>query len=393
MSAQARDQIRSLATSRIRELANAAMGREGVLPFWFGESDQPTPRFIAEAAIEGIEQGRTFYSHNMGIRPLRETIAGYLQGLHDKPFEADRIAVTSAGVSALMVAMQAILDPGDRVVAVTPVWPNLFEIPRILNAEVAEVPLEPRDGRWSLDLDRLFDALTPGTRLLLVNSPNNPTGWTLDEASRDAILEHCRRLGIWVMADDVYERLPFAANRLSAPSFLAAAEPDDRVFGVNSFSKAWRMTGWRLGWMTMPKGLEEDIGKLMEFNTSCAPHFIQQAAVVAIAEGEPEVARLRGELRDARDRLCGALSALPGIETVLPDGGMYAFFRIEGARDSVAICRRLIEEAGLGLAPGAAFGAGGEGWIRWCFAARPDKLEDGIGRLTRWAETHARQSA
>jgi aspartate aminotransferase len=386
MTAEARAQIQSIASSRIREVANAAMGRDGVLPFWFGESDQPTPQFIRQAGIDALADGRTFYTHNMGVRPLREAIGTYLEGLHGRAFEADRIAVTSSGVSALMVSMQAILDPGDRVVAVTPVWPNLFEIPRILNAEIAEVPLEPKDGRWSLDLDRLFEALTPQTRLLLINSPNNPTGWMLDEASRDAILEHCRRLGIWVMADDVYERLPFAANRISAPSFLAAAEAEDRVFGINSFSKAWRMTGWRLGWMTMPPEMVTDIGKLMEFNTSCAPDFVQAAAIAALADGEPEVARLRGELRDARDQLCGALARMPGVECVTPDGGMYAFFRIEGADDSVALCKQLIDEAGLGLAPGAAFGAGGEGWLRWCFAARPEKLDDGVARLARWAD-------
>ena len=237
-----------------------------------------------------------------------------------------------------MVAMQALLDPGDRVVAVTPVWPNLVEIPRILGAEVTRVGLLPRDGRWRLDLDRLLAAITPGTRLLLVNSPNNPTGWALSAEDRSAILDHCRRLGVWILTDDVYERVVFPASPgpgpVAAPSFLTLADRDDRVISTNSFSKAWRMTGWRLGWMVAPPSLEADLGKLLEFNTSCAPDFVQAAGVAALEGGEAMIEDLRQEMLAARDRVLAGLSRLPGVETTAADGGLYAFFRLAGADDS-----------------------------------------------------------
>ena len=388
LHAVARERIRGLAGSKVREVANAGFGRTDVRPFWFGESDQPTPEFIRDAAIAALSAGRTFYTHNQGTAELRGALAAYLERLHRRAFDPADISVTSAGVSALMVTMQAILDPGDRVVAVTPVWPNLTEIPKILGAEVTRVGLEARDGAWRLDLDRLLAAITPDTRLLLVNSPNNPTGWTLPLEARAAILAHCRRLGVWILTDDVYERVVFAADRddgiVSAPSFLTLTGPEDRVVSTNSFSKAWRMTGWRLGWIVAPPALREDLGKLLEFNTSCAPDFVQAAGVVALEQGEPAVEALRQEMIAKRDRVLAGLSSLSGVEATRADGGMYAFFRLAGTTDSVATAKRLIAEAGLGLAPGAAFGPEGEGWLRWCFATTDEALDDGLARLARW---------
>ncbi len=385
----ARARVRDLAASKVREVANAGFGLPNVRRFWFGEGDQPTPLFIREAAMAALAEGRTFYTHNQGTAELRAALSVYLRRLHGRPFDAEAASVTSAGVSALMVVMQALLDPGDRVVAVTPVWPNLVEIPRILGAEVTRVGLEPRDGRWTLDLGRLLAAITPGTRLLLINSPNNPTGWTLPEAARGAILDHCRRLGVWILTDDVYERVVFGdavdcGSVVTAPSFLTLADTDDRVVSTNSFSKAWRMTGWRLGWIVAPPALREDLGKLLEYNTSCAPDFVQAAGVTALEQGEPSIEALRLEMIARRDQVLAGLSALPGVETTAADGGLYAFFRIAGQIASVATAKRLIAEAGLGLAPGAAFGPEGEGWLRWCFATSPEAIDDGLARLRRW---------
>lgn len=376
----ARPQVQALRASKIREVANAALGRADVLPFWFGESDLPTPAFIREAAAAAVLSGQTFYTHNLGRPDLRAALAAYLQRLHGVEVGAARVAVTNSGVSALMVAAQAVVSPGDRVVVVGPVWPNVAEIPRILSGDVVPVALEPAQGRWRLDLERLMDALTPDTRALFLNSPNNPTGWTLPAQDRAAILARCREYGIWLIADDVYERLSFGPEGL-APSFLPLADPEDRLISTNSFSKAWRMTGWRLGWMVAPPPLMEALGVLLEYNTSCAPDFIQAAAIAALDAGEPDVAALRAELAAARDQVLAGLRTLPGIEAPEPDGGMYAFFRVEGCTDSVDLAKRLIADAGLGLAPGAAFGADGEGWLRWCFAARPEKNAEGLRRL------------
>jgi aspartate/methionine/tyrosine aminotransferase len=384
----ARRRVRELAASKVREVANAGFDVPDIRRFWFGEGDQPTPMFIREAAVAALAEGRTFYNHNHGEADLRRALGDYLERLHGQAFDGERLSITSAGVSALMIAMQAILDPGDRVVAVTPVWPNLTEIPRILGAEVTRVGLEPGEGRWRLDLDRLLAAITPETRLLLINSPNNPTGWTLPAEARGPLLAHCRRLGVWILADDVYERIVFGEapgnGAAAAPSLLTIADPEDRLISANTFSKTWRMTGWRLGWLVAPAALREDLGKLLEFNTSCAPSFVQAAGVVALDRGDAGIEALRLEMRAARDRLLAGLAVLPGVEAAAADGGLYAFFRVPGAADSVTLAKRLIAEAGLGLAPGAAFGPEGEGWLRWCFATSDAALDDGLSRLARW---------
>ncbi|MFO1338327.1 MAG: pyridoxal phosphate-dependent aminotransferase [Burkholderiaceae bacterium] len=380
----ARAAVRALRPSLIREVANAGFGVPDVLPFWFGESDRVTPEFIRQAAAAALAEGDTFYSHNLGIAPLREELARYVSRLHGPTAPAE-VAVTSAGVNALMLATQLVVGPGDRVVAVTPLWPNLVEMPKILGAEVETVALRCGDEGWALDLDRLLAALTPGTRLLLLNSPNNPTGWVMGRDEQQAVLAHCRRLGIWIVADEVYERLYYGGGRgATAPSFLDLAARDERVIVVNSFSKAWLMTGWRLGWLVAPTALMDDLGKLVEYNTSCAPVFVQRAGIAALREGEAFTAGLVADLRASRDHLVRALSGLPGVRVQAPPGAMYLFFALPGAGHSLALCKALVREAGLGLAPGSAFGPEGEGFVRWCYACGPDRLDAGVERLGRY---------
>ena len=373
--------IDQLPGSKIREVANAALGHGDVLPFWFGESDEATPAFIREAAVRSLHDGETFYAHNLGLPALREALSAYIGGLH-RPVHAQRIAVTSSGVNALMLAMQALAGPGDEVVAVVPVWPNLTAQPVILGASVRRVSLKVVRGAWQLDLAALLDAVTTETNVLLVNAPNNPTGWTLTRAEQLAILAHCRRTGTWIVADEVYERVYFKPGERCAPSFLDIAEPDDRLVVAHSFSKSFLMTGWRLGWLVLPPSLVEAMGKLIEFNTSCAPTFVQRAGLAALAGAAEFVPGLIGRLRHCRDTLLPQLTALPGVQVATPEGGMYAFFRVEGQDDSLAFAKRLVTEAGLGLAPGAAFGAEAEGWLRWCFASKdPGRLTQGVERL------------
>ena len=375
-----RHTIASLPASKIREVANAGMGREDVLAFWFGESDETTPEAVRDAAARSLHDGETFYAHNLGLGELRDGLAAYASSLHG-PVDAGRIAVTSSGVHALMLAMQLLADPGDEVVAVVPLWPNLTAQAQIMGARVRRLALQPRAGRWQLDLDALRAAVTPATRVLLLNAPNNPTGWTLTRAEQQAILEHCRRTGTWIVADEVYERLYFNGDR-AAPSFLDIAGDDDRLVVAHSFSKSFLMTGWRLGWLVLPRGHLDAIGKLIEFNTSCAPVFVQRGALAALQIAPAFVPALVGRLRGCRDRLLPQLASLPGVEVASPEGGMYAFFRVAGQDDSLAFAKRLVERHGLGLAPGAAFGSEGEGWLRWCFASRdPVRLDAGVQRL------------
>jgi aspartate aminotransferase len=370
--------------SLVRAVANAAMGREDVLPFWFGESDQPTPSFIREAAIASLRAGETFYAENLGRPYLREALSTYLTDLHHCAIPAERIAVTTSGNSALMVASQLLLAPGDRVVTVTPLWPNAVEIPKIMGGQVTCVSLDVRDGQWALPLEKLLQALTPDTRMLVLNSPNNPTGWTIQRAEQRAILEHCRRHGIWILADDVYERLIFSDGMRSAPSFLTMADDRDRLIVVNSFSKAWTMTGWRVGWMVAPPTVFPDLASLLEYNVSCVSDFSQRAGAIALEQGEPYVLKVRAELAHTKNKLISALRPLPRLEVPDADGAMYLFLRVAGENDSLRLATRLIEEVGLGLAPGRAFGPEGEGWLRWCYAAEWNKNESGIERLSRF---------
>lgn len=386
-----RQAIQSLEESRIREVANAGMGRSDVLAFWFGESDEVTPDFIRQAAIDSLQRGETFYAHNLGLPELREAVAGYLGALHGE-VAADRIAVTSGGVNALMLAMQALVDAGDEVVAVTPVWPNLTAQPRILGAKLRCVALEPvlsgpQRGAWSLDLDALLAAITPASKLLILNAPNNPTGWTLTRAEQHAIVDHCRKTGTWILADEVYERLYYAGDTANgaAPSFLDVTTPDDRLVVVHSFSKSFLMTGWRLGWLVMPPAMTPHMGKLIEFNTSCASVFTQRAGVVALQRTAEVTPRVVSHLKACRDTLVPLLQAVPGVQVAPARGGMYAFFNLEGHGDSLQTAKRLVTEAGLGLAPGNAFAPEAQGWLRWCFASHePGRLVQGVERLKTW---------
>lgn len=383
----ARPAVRSLGASKIRELFNAGLGRSDILPFWVGEPDEPTPEFIRRAGMDSIAAGETFYTHNLGIPELREVLSGYLKKLHPG-FQPRDAVVTSAGVNALMLATQLLVEPGERVVEVVPLWPNLQEIPRILGAQVDTVALEFSSSGWFLSMDKLLDALKPGTRALYLNSPNNPTGWTVSREEQEVILAHCRRHGIWIFADDAYERLYYEGNGV-APSFLDFCDPQDRVISANTFSKTWLMPGWRLGWLVVPPELTADLGKLIEYNTSCAPVFVQRAGVVALKEGEPVIARSLQRFRASRDYLVRELNTIDGIAAALPSGTMYAFFRIEGVGDSLEFCKRLLRDVGLGLAPGAAFGSSGEGFVRWCFAASEARLADGLARLRRGMVHHS----
>jgi aspartate/methionine/tyrosine aminotransferase len=382
-SVDMREIVVAMQSSRIREVANAALKNPDVLAFWFGESDEVTPLAVREAAVRSLERGETFYGHNLGLPELREALACYTAGFHG-PIGAERIAVTSSGVNALMLATQLLAGAGDEVVAVVPVWPNLTQQPTMMGARVKRVALAPNAGGvWQLDVQALIEAIGPHTKVVLVNSPNNPTGWTLNREEQQALLTHCRRTGTWIVADEVYERMWFGGSRC-APSFLDLATADDRLIVVHSFSKSFLMTGWRLGWMVVPDGVVSQIGKLIEFNTSCAPEFVQHGGLAALEMGNDFVDSLVQRLRACRDLLLSDLRRLPGVTVAVPDGGLYAFLRIEGQTDSLALAKRLVAEQGLGLAPGIAFGPEGEGWLRWCFASRePERLTRGVARLAK----------
>jgi aspartate/methionine/tyrosine aminotransferase len=382
--------------SRIRELAEIAMTMDGVLRLYFGESNLPTPEYIKQAAHRALDDGYTFYTENAGLPTLRRALADNYRRLHGVELDpAGEIVVTASGVQALNLGIRCVLDPGDEAIVLTPVWPNGSSSVMMANATVRQVPHPlvsyPRTGgRYTVDFEALEAAVTPRTRLLLYTSPSNPLGWVASDNEQQGLLDFARRHGLWLLADEVYDRLYYAGAELGepVPSVLRKATRDDAVMVVHSFSKTYCMTGWRVGWLVARRDLAEKATQLNEFIISHAPTFAQKAAETALAEGEGEVRRMLAGLKENRDLCLDALRGLPGVTVPTPDGAFYLFPRVEGLTDSFAFCRKLLEETRVGLAPGVAFGAGGEGSFRICYAAERSILEPAMERLTAFLRSH-----
>jgi aspartate aminotransferase len=377
---QVRDAIRDLSASRIAEISALGFGDPEVIPLWYGEGDLPTPDFIGAAATAAINAGHTFYTYKAGLPELRAAIAEYQSGLYARPVSAQRVVVSSSGMTALMLAAQALIDQGDNLVIVAPVWPNIAAAVSIMGGEPRLAALDPLPGGgWRLDPERLFAACDARTRGIFVNSPSNPTGWVISAAEIAELLAFARERGLWLIADEVYGRITYG-NR-PAPSFLDQAEPDDRLIVINSFSKNWAMTGWRLGWMTIPADLLPQIEKLVEFNTSGSPTFLQHAAIAAIRDGEPFLAQFIARCRASRDVAIDALQSYRRVAVARPEGAFYAFLRVGGVTDSLAFAKEVLFTTKVGLAPGSAFGPMGEGYLRLCFARDPALVAAAVERL------------
>jgi aspartate aminotransferase len=373
--------------SRIRELAEIAMGMDGVLRLYFGESNLPTPDYIKRAAVHAMENGYTFYTENAGLPSLRRAIAENYRRLHGVALDpANEIVVTASGVQALNLAVRCTLDPGDEALVLTPAWPNGSSSVMMANAAVTQIAHPLCGDRYVCDFDALEAAVTPRTRLLLYTSPSNPLGWVATEEEQRKLLEFARRHDLWLLADEVYDRLYYTGAALgdAAPSILRMATRDDAVMVVHSFSKSYCMTGWRVGWLVARRDMGMKATQLNEFIISHAPSFAQKAGETALADGEPELRRMLERLSENRDICMQALSGIDGVTVPKPDGAFYLFPRIDGLEDSFAFCKRLLEETRVGLAPGVAFGAGGEGSIRICYAAERSILEPAMERLTKF---------
>ena len=365
--------------SRIVDIARLAFATPGTDFLCFGESDRPSPMGARDALVAALDAGMTKYPPVRGLPPLRAALALYLSGLHGHAVTEDRIQVTASGMAAVSIALAACVRAGERVVIHTPLWPNIANAITLRGAAADEVALTARsDGGFTLDLDRLAEKLR-GARAFVLNSPNNPTGWTATRAEIQTILDICRREKVWLIADDVYSRLVYDGAD-AAPSVLDIATPDDRVMVCNSFSKTWVMTGWRLGWIVVPDGAGNAVAEIVEVTHSGTAPFIQQAGIAAVADRNV-VADFRAVCAEGH-RLCGdALGGLNGVRYAAPEGAFYAFVGIDGLRDSLGLARRLITDHGVAVAPGVAFGAAGEGHLRICFAQSPTLIERAMGRL------------
>jgi aspartate/methionine/tyrosine aminotransferase len=377
--------LNQIQPSRIRELANVAFTMEGVYKLQFGESNMPTPQYIKDAATQAINDGWTFYSENAGLPALRESIARKYADLHNVAIDPMReIVVTASGVQALNLTIRCTLDPGDEALILSPNWPNGTEIVRMFGATPREIPFVLRHNRFAIDFAALEAALTPKTRLLLYTSPSNPLGWVATAEEQQQLLDFARRHGLWLLADEVYERIYYGGT--AAPSILRLCTRDDAVIVAQSFSKSYCMTGWRLGWAVGRADLIGKAGPLNEFIVSHAATFIQRAALAALDQGEDEIAA-RAELFHERMSFCyNALAATKGVTVPKPEGAFYLFPRVDGITDSFAFCLALLKETKVAVAPGVAFGAGGEGALRVCTASDLSILEPAMERLCRFIE-------
>lgn len=377
-----RPAVAGIEEQQILAVSKLALGDPSVIAMWYGESDLATDTAIRQPAVDSLMAGETFYGHKRGLPEFQAALGAYLSDLYGREIGADRVSVSQSGMSAIMMIFQTILDPGDNAVILSPVWPNAQSVVRALAGEVRHATLsnDPERG-WYLDPEAIYAQCDDRTRAIFINSPNNPTGWVLPAEQVRELLDFARARGIWIVADEVYGRMVYDGR--AAPSFLEAAEPDDPVLVVNSFSKSWAMTGWRIGWITHPPELGELFGNMIEFNYSCVPTFLQRGALHAIRHGEDAVAAMIEHCRRGRDICTQRLPALPRVTGYRePSASFYGFFRIDGTGNrTLETCQRLVREAKVGIAPGTAFGPGAEGWYRLCFALAPERLSQAFDRL------------
>ena len=368
--------------SGISTIIDYGRERPGIIPLWAGEGDMATPEFISNAAIEGLRNGETFYTWQRGIPELRTALADYHGRHFGRDFQPEEFMVTGSGMHAIQLALQATVHAGDEAVYLSPAWPNFPAAASIVGTKPVPVQLEFSDNGWMLDPEKLAAAITPKTRAIFVNSPSNPTGWTADRETLKAILDLSRRHGLWIIADEIYALFHYDGQR--AASFLDVMEPDDRVLFVNSFSKNWAMTGWRIGWLRLHPELQQTFENLIQYSNSGVPQFLQRGAVAALNHGDGFVAEQVRRAAQARDLVCRILGDTGRVRLSAPQGAFYLFFAVDGMQDARAAAFEIVDRANVGLAPGTAFGAGGDGYLRLCFHRRLDQLEEAANRLGEW---------
>jgi aspartate/methionine/tyrosine aminotransferase len=378
--------VRDAAASGIVEVFDYGRNRQGLIPLWVGEGDLPPPAVAAEAAKASIDRGETFYTYQAGIPPLREAITAYMTRVYGAapgggPFRPESFFATIGGMHAIELAVRLTLGAGDEALIPSPAWPNFAGAIETSSARAISVPLG-QEGRWSLDPEKLAAAVTPATKVIFLNSPANPTGFIATREEIAATLRLAREHGLWIVADEIYGRLTYDGAR--APSFHDVMAPDDKILFVQTLSKNWAMTGFRVGWLEAPPALGPIIENLVQFTSSGVPVFTQRAAIAALTEGEAFLAAQIERCRRSRDILCEGLLATGRVKFFEPEAAFYLFFAVDGFPDSRALALRLIDEAGVGTAPGSAFGPGGEGHLRVCFARNPDEIAEATRRIVRW---------
>jgi aspartate/methionine/tyrosine aminotransferase len=380
--ASLRPQARHAPVSGIEAVVTYGRDRPGLIPLWSGESDLQPPDFIASVTNAALAGGETFYTWQGGIPELRQALARYHARHFGMAFGADEFIVTGGGMHAIVLALQMSAGAGDEAIYLSPAWPNFPAAAAVAGAVPVPVPLDRSDNGWSCDVEKIAAAITPRTKAIFVNSPSNPTGWTADRETLQAILALARKHGLWIIADEIYALFHFGGRR--AVSFMDIAEPEDRILYVNTFSKNWAMTGWRIGWIRMHPALGRTLENLIQYSTSGVAQFMQRGAVAALDDGDAFLAEQVARAEQARDTVCRRLGDTGRVSFSVPPGAFYLFFAVDGMADSQKAAFDIIDRANVGLAPGTAFGPGGEGYLRLCFHRRLDQIEEAAERLGRW---------
>jgi len=372
--------------SGIVEVSNYGRGRPGLIPLWVGEGDMPTPSFITDAATRSLAAGETFYTWQKGIPELRESISRYMSRVYDQNLGPERFHVTIGGMHALQIATRLAAGEGDEVLVPSPAWPNFIGAITVAGGTPVDVPMalagNGANEQWILDVERLEKAITPRTKAIVINSPSNPTGWTATRAELEGVLALSRRHGLWIIADEIYGRFMLdGAER--APSFHDIMAEDDKILFVQTFSKNWAMTGWRIGWIECHPSLSDTVENLIQYSSSGVATFVQRAGIAALDHGESFVQHQIARAKAGRDIVCNGLAATGRVFFARPTGAFYLYFGVKGETDSTALAKRLVDEANVGLAPGRAFGPHGEGFLRLCFARKAEDIEEATARLAR----------
>ncbi len=368
--------------SGIVEILNHARLREGLIPLWVGEGDLPTPDFIRQAGMQALDNGETFYTYQRGIPELRQALARYHSKHFSKTFEPEEFLVTGSGMQSIQLALQAIAGNGDEIIYFTPAWPNFAAATEIAGAKPVPVELDFGANGWCLDLEKLPTALTPKTKAIFVNTPSNPTGWTADVATLQSIFDFAKANDLWIIADEIYTHFHFSGGR--APSFMDIMQPDDKILFVNSFSKNWAMTGWRIGWIKTHPSLAPMFENLIQYSTSGVAQFMQKGALAALDHGDDFIKMQVDRARTARDLICDRLLKTGRVKLSPPQGAFYLFFEVDGITDTRAAAMQIVDETGVGLAPGTAFGPGGASGFRLCFNRKISDIEEAGDRLVKW---------
>lgn len=362
--------------SRVQEMERA--GRS-VVHFELGEPDFDTPPHIVERACKALNEGKTHYTNSMGIYELREAIARHIRETRGFLPSLDQVLVTPSANVIISYAVGCLLNPGDEMIVQDPCFPTYLGVANFFGVKVVPVSLKESNG-LRLDPEDVRKAMTPKTRLILVNSPSNPTGAVLNPEEVEALYRVAEEHDVYLLSDEIYGRMVYGDVRVVSPSTFDSCR--ERVIVLDGFSKSYAMTGWRIGYVIAPPPVAEKMGQFHQLTSTCLPRFSQEAAIEALTGPQDAVSDMVKEYRARRDLFVAGLNALPGVRCVEPGGAFYTFPNIEGTgMDDLAFSEMMLDKAGVSMVPGSFFGDAGKGFVRLCYATSRENIEEALRRM------------